>query len=717
MIHNTISHFIGLMAILFSIGFHASAYKPITTGSKSILSPTEALRIFAANGDSMIIRPEHLGIVNGMATVGITHNFVGQVDGLWAQPLVSSSFHILPRLWGEKVKTEHYTWLPFQTKSVGHLKGVEFRSVTTLIFGMRAGIEELSFKNTTKQRMIIPLQLVLNDQYNYKISLDYVQNWGFSTPKSITAVADEFDGKGLLRVQGKYAIGIAIKGATWEALTRRFHATITLNPGEERKTFLVFSIEEKAKAAQLRDDLLDKTEQYIKESTEKYISEVRNIFEKLPMLSSDNQDLVRFYNRSLSIFITNKFTIPELVLNPYYGTGAVKGGCQCNYLYNFGQVREIMPLLDGTATKKHIWQFLSKNCVSDHYAFFPMTGEAFGPWYMVNDEKIIALAYYYVKITGDVDFLNEQVKEDKTVLDLLIESAMHLDDKSKPARLIDYGPSGDHLELGWEFLYNHVMPDINGRRYANYDQVSKLCEAAGKPQSYLMERAKVVKKLLKDELWNPELRWFMFADDKGRKDVRYTIQMFKMIGSGVMDKEMEEGLISHLNEEEFLSPYGLHSMSKMDIGYDQADVDNGGGGICTSFPTLISEFLYKGGRNDVADNIMHRILWWGSRMPYLGDSQLANEIDYRVHTPLQSEIGTGCLAQCILFGMFGISSDFEGNISINPVKTSLAENLELKGLKIRGKNINVKITKGSYEVSEGEKIHRESLGTPIILKK
>jgi hypothetical protein len=158
-------------------------------------------------------------------------------------------------------------------------------------------------------------------------------------------------------------------------------------------------------------------------------------------------------------------------------------------------------------------------------------------------------------------------------------------------------------------------------------------------------------------------------------------------------------------------------MSKMDIGYDQADVDNGGGGICTSFPTLISEFLYKGGRNDVADNIMHRILWWGSRMPYLGDSQLANEIDYRVHTPLQSEIGTGCLAQCILFGMFGISSDFEGNISINPVKTSLAENLELKGLKIRGKNINVKITKGSYEVSEGEKIHRESLGTPIILKK
>ena len=155
----------------------------------------------------------------------------------------------------------------------------------------------------------------------------------------------------------------------------------------------------------------------------------------MPRFTSDNPDLVRFYNRSLSIFITNKYTVPEFVLNPYYGTGAVKGGCQCNYLYSFGQVREIMPLLDAQATKKHILQFLATNCVSDHYAFFPMTGEAFGPWYMVNDEKITALVYNYVKYSGDLAFLNEVVKEGKTVLDLLIESAMRLDDKIKTRKI------------------------------------------------------------------------------------------------------------------------------------------------------------------------------------------------------------------------------------------------------------------------------------------
>ena len=44
--------------------------------------------------------------------------------------------------------------------------------------------------------------------------------------------------------------------------------------------------------------------------------------------------------------------------------------------------------------------------------------------------------------------------------------------------------------------------------------------------------------------------------------------MFKPIGSGVLDKECEQGLLSHLNEDEFLSAYGLHSLSKRDPAYD-----------------------------------------------------------------------------------------------------------------------------------------------------
>ena len=687
---------------------------PLETGN-------EYLDIFMADGDSLITRPQHLGIVNGMASVGISHDYVGLIDGLWAQPYVSSDFLIEPRIMGERIRTEHYTWLPFQTQRIGELKGIHVKSTTTLIQGTRAGVLSLELKNRTNSTKQIPVQFITTDPYHFKTTLDYVKNWGFDAARSRTPVDNITEKNGVVKTQGEYAIAMGgdLEGIWWEESTRRFHGTIVLEPGQEVSTALVFSIGAKDKAVTERDTVLKNPAGSVKKATETYISQVKELYSKVPRFYSDNKGLEQIYNRSLSIFITNKAEVPEFVVNPHYGTGAVKGGCTCNYLYNFGQVREILNLIDPQAVKQHILQFLRKNCVNEHYAFYPMTGEPFGAWYMVNHEKITGLVYHYVQLTGDIGFLKEKVKDGKTVLDLMIDYANHLNEKTEPVKLIDYGPAGDHLELGNigpPHPYNHVMPDMNGRRYHTYFKVSELCEIAGYPQPYLMERAEELKKLLKQELWDPEIKWFRFADDKGNKDVRYTIQMYKMFDSDVLDEEVEQGLLSHLNDEEFFSEYGLHSMSKRDDAYDQADIDNGGGGICTSFPPLISEFLYKDRKVNFADKIMGRILWWGMRMPYFCDSQVANAIEYRPHTPLQSNISTGCLAQCILFGMFGIDVGFDGTITINPVDTKLAGELEVKGLKIRGKTMDISVKGENYEVVSGNNTYIEMVGNPTVVE-
>jgi len=197
--------------------------------------------------------------------------------------------------------------------------------------------------------------------------------------------------------------------------------------------------------------------------------------------------------------------------------------------------------------------------------------------------------------------------------------------------------------------------------------------------------------------------------------VRYMAQMFKLFESEVIDEEIEQGLLSHLNDEEFLSDYGLHSISKKDEAYDQVDIDNGGGGNCTSFTPLIIEFMYQDGKTEIADDLLKRLLWWGTRMPYFSDSEPANEIDYRQDTPLQSNISTGCLAQCILFGMFGISADFDGTITINPVNTKLANELAIKGLKIRGKTVDISVKGEKYKVVSGGKSYEANIGNPIVV--
>jgi hypothetical protein len=123
----------------------------------------------------------------------------------------------------------------------------------------------------------------------------------------------------------------------------------------------------------------------------------------LPSLEASEPDLVRYYDRSLVPFLLNKWTISEFVLNPYYSTGSVKGGCLACYLWDYGCVPEILPLLDSGACREHIKQFLRID-ITKHFLFRPMDGAAAGPWYPVNQEKSSWLSTITYFIQGTQTF-------------------------------------------------------------------------------------------------------------------------------------------------------------------------------------------------------------------------------------------------------------------------------------------------------------------------
>jgi hypothetical protein len=559
---------------------------------------------------------------------------------------VSSDFELTLEVNGKPVESAGWTWLPHGMMNRGNIDSLGLSCDAYLLWKERTCLLTIG-RDAGVAQDPVTLMGALHG------TLDTNRVWEFARPTSATPTTPRLVDSCLALEQGETAIAIDVDAPDlhWDMDAARWTCAL---PAGASRVRVAISIGPRDEALAACKQALADSEARAK-SEAAYTEDMRRLLSRVPRFKNDNQDLETLYYRSLVHALTNRWEVREFVLNPYYSTGSVNGGCLCNYLWNFGECWEILPLIDPEATKTHIKQFLSVD-LTKHFAFLPVTGEGFGPWYMVNQEKIIGLVHYYVETTGDTAFLSESVN-DKTILDWVVYHALVGDDLAKPVALIDYGPSNSHLELRKQYAYNHVMPDLNGRRYNNYVFAARLSERVGRPRPDLLDRAEQLKRVLHEQLWDAQAKWFAFVNEKGEKELRYTCQMFKLFNSGVLTPESEAGLLSHLSEREFLGAYGLHSLSKLDPAYDEADIDNGGPGACTCFPPQIAERLYKSGHRAEADNLIRRILWWGQRMPYWGDSLVASRPDYRRDTPLQCTIDGLAVAQCLLFGREGYAPD------------------------------------------------------------
>jgi hypothetical protein len=691
---------------------HSSEAELAADASPRIVLLPGVMNSFALRGHRNIAAESEFGIANGRATVGINYADVASISGYFAPPYASSDFALEMRLFGEKVGTQEYVWYPSEVQRRGLLYGIAVSTSTVLAAEGRGGLIEITFANSSSESAQVPVQLSLTG------SLDYVTLWDFarpSTDKDPTTVTAQQRRVTRLNDHGAIAIGADLPFQRWEDWSSHWESEVRLASGAKARFYVSFAMGDRHIAEAGADSMLAAGANVVVGGRQKSAQAAEVLRSNLPSLEASEPDLVRYYDRSLVPFLLNKWTVSEFVLNPYYSTGSVKGGCLACYLWDYGCVPEILPLLDPSACREHIKQFLRID-LTKHFLFRPVDGAAAGPWYPVNQEKIILAIYHYVLHSGDTDFLREVVNE-KSILEWAVYHATFGDDFSRNAVLLDYGDGNNHLELRRQYRYDNFLPDLNGRRYKSYKLVCELGNLAGVDLDYLNARTEPLKTLLKEKLWNDKAKWFYFEFANGTRELRYTVQMFKMIGGGVLDKEQEDGLVSHLNETEFLSAYGLHSMSKTDPAYDQVDIDNGGGGNYAAFTPRIAEFLFNASYSAQAADLLQRTLWWGTRMPYWGDSFVANQVEYRRDTPLQSDISAPAGAQCIIFGLFGVKVQATGDVLIEPKTLQWSPQTKLRGLKIRGESIDIVVDGTNFEVKVGARTLRAKIGSTIRVRR
>ena len=671
--------------------------------------------VFAFDGKNSILEDKNIGICADIASMLTPPSSVTAMKGFQGCPYTNTAFDFDLWIDGEKVKCDSWKWLPNAILRWGNTKKFAVQTVTAVVPGIRAAVQKVTVKNLTETSLTMPLSVA------YRGVTRREETWKFKIPEGEKDCRDNYiddlnpqmlssvcDGaayrlttslEGMKQFKRAYLWETEIALPAGEVLTFYFSAHM----GDERMT-----LQEALAALGNYELILERSFGYLEE-------EVKRIYDNLPRLKSDDPELDNLYYRSLVTYILSRWENPDLCAIPYYSTGSVTGGCMCSYLWDYCGGLMMHPIYDPEGNKEQLRAYL-RNDLTQSYALNPVTSGAVGPWYPINQEKIILMVYHHIRATGQTEFLFEQVGN-RTVLEWMRFHAYVCDDLSKEADLYDYGEKGNsHLELhhNGNGPYNGIMPDLNARRYLNYMRVYELTVLAGQPDENLPKRAAVLAEKLK-MLWNDKEKWYDFIDADGHRDTRYTVQMFKFLNSDVIGKKEREGLVSHLNEKEFLSKFGLHSLSKLDPQYDQDDIDNGGGGICTHFTMQICAQLYEIGYDALATDILKRVCWWGTRMPYMGDSCAANYIANRENTPLQGDISSVAAAQMMFFYIFGIQPGFDDSIRICPVKNRPAQNMQVENARLRGKTFAVNITGNTFTVKYDGKQLQAAVGETITI--
>lgn len=693
--------------------------------------------LFSMPGERMIHNESDVGIINGMLSINGPYRNAMIIEGLFAPPFVSSDFCLEVRLFGEKVKSTKHKWYPSEIRRSGEINGVKVESNLVLAGGRRALIMEVNLTNTTGKKLNVPLQIRVNG------TLDYNRVWDFFRQHSSVAVKSEKHANGLLLhnnhgsivvdttisglnycpyskiLEGNIAIATKGKASFFVVVAIGYNDHTSMDATLSKWTALGYSSLSGATAEEDSKGLIAKPIDAIEKSRKHFVAKVDKLLSQMPKFYSSSEPLNKWYYRSLVHLLLNQWNdVPEFFLNPYFSTGSLNGGCCCSYLWDFAANWKIWGIYHPEATKNHIKAFLNID-LKKSFAFLPMDNSSYGPWYYINQEKIIFCIYYYVLHTGDVKFLQEKFNG-RTIIEHVIEHALLCDDLDKEAVLVDYGTGNHHLELRKEYRYDNVLPDMNLRRASYYRATDILIKLAKyKSKIDFVKRAKAICKLVSDELYDPQSKWFQWRDADGHLTNRYTIQMFKTFGfpeGWTLTRKQHQALLSHLNEREFLGEYGMHSMSKRDPAYDQADIDNGGGGSCIFFAPEIAEKLYLNGEKQIAEDIIKRLLWWGERMPFWGDSVVANYLDYRKDTPLQNAIGGAAISSTVIFGLFGIQVNDEFEITVNPNPPDFAPDMELKGLRLANRTLDIVVNGSNYQVrSEEGQIIRSPIGKAVKL--
>ncbi len=626
-----------------------------------------------------ILESKHLWVKTQDITVHPSIEDVGGISGFYRPPIAAPSLLIKMLLNGLMVRPSDFVWSVECFERSAQVQGLFVRTYLVPVRGY-GYIEKLVVLNSDTEPRVVKFDFDIHGGFENLSS----GKWGWVPPASSALASFEAKPDRLVAL-------CAGESLYFQCDVSAVYSdnTISTSVHVDASSEVAFYI---SCCLSTESESVDLAALYVGA-----IEDNRRSFEStiaaFPALTSSNKQLETFYNKGLVSFHTCIWESDSFVYSPFMAESGIDGGAVCNYPWGIAYICKLLAVGHPELLKQHIVQIL-KTDLRHHYAYTPLDGRPVGPWYSYNQYSIIACTFHYVNTTNDIAFLHEYVNG-KSVFEHLKDNAWFGDDLSKPVSLIDYGTNENLLELKRTTDYEHYVPSPNAERCWSYRAVADLGQRIGESTGQLTRRADELKDYIVNQLWDSESGWLTSRDLDDNRRPGWSIQVFDTLRTGILNLDQANALVMHLNDNEFLSDYGVHSLSKQDPGYDIRDVDWGGPGVYSGDGPELVEDLYLSGQFDRGDDVLRRIIWWGERLPYYPQAMIADAIDYRRDGRANIIAGLK-VNECLVFGLLGLTIEYGISASIKPHLPSFLEDYCFDSLRLGERNIRVEVSKEGY---------------------
>lgn len=533
---------------------------------------------------------------------------------------------------GKSVMATESKWLPYEIERKVHQNEVDVRSVLRMPFEQEGVLLQVVLENRSKDVKNLPVSMLTYGRVRYT-DIDKWNTWSTPRPYDDKFVAEKsMIGKDVIVSDLQSASSVAYSFVnqpdrlTFEGDRGEVFWDICLAPEERITLKVAYAVENQkeralAKARRWASGF-DKQFLLAKEMWEErwqaaFTPSNTHFSGNFPVLETNDRKIKRiYYMGALTSMCLCRTNMP--VSSRFFPTAGPRYATTIAYFWDVEMWANAWAMLEPTTMKEQIidWFTLDwHNC----YAIDGFSKKGAGPWYAANDWSIFRCIEAYLGVTGDKDFLNQQING-KTLLQHLEGIATYFE--SRPllpgSMLADYGGSENLLECSPSYI--HGVPSLNAanvymlrktaKYYAQTDNMAK--------QKELELKAKRLLPYVLDLYERGEGVWNARNKDGKKVPVRHCYD-YVTIGQALefdLKKKVKDEM-NHFVESELLTKTWMRAMSLKDPAAAKSDrPDHGPMGSYAAWPPMTMDIMCRFGAFDKAldflratESVSHEASW------------------------------------------------------------------------------------------------------------